>query len=281
MILPPLTEPVGLTNIMKLGRPHRKQLLLGDTWAICMDNRIICNIPKNLLMAVSRVAQATIKANPTATGINIEAGKVAPAAIQHIAKWLTKVCHTPYPFRLPSRNVTSDTMAVLPAARVLGMEPYTSHIFNYWMAYLAEYIPPYEVITAIEANALTPHDAMFTHMANTLARLRYLKQIEDADVFEAYLMDHRMLRDKMVAIDARQAEGRQKVEERRIARHTKWVERQEVREKVTEARKASERALCQEEERMKEDLHDFLNGKMGASKVKTITAEQAAFLRRH
>jgi hypothetical protein len=273
VVLPPPTEPVPLTNILALDHPHRQQLLLGDNWTIRIDGKVLYTIPKNLLMAASSRAQKIFKQDPNATGIDLTSAEASPASVKHLIDWLIQVCHTKGVFRMPFRDVPLETMAVLRAGEILGMKTYTGHIYGSWKDYVMNSIADYDEISAIEAMALSTETGLFNYMANHLAHVRYLDKLDNAAEFNSYLSAHPKLRDAMAKIDSRHAEVRE-------ARYRNWASREEDRKARKHARIQAARAHRKQEQALKAELRDILNGKNGGSNVHTVTAEQAALLRR-
>jgi len=263
---PILEEPVPLENFMALSRPHRLALLRGDVWEIVVGDKCVYKISKNLLMSVSKVAQAAYQNNPKSTGIKLPADSVTASAVQTLLKWLKEACHPFQAFLIHVSGNAYDDLNLIKASHLLGMDNYTHHVMKWYKSYIYHELPDYDTISAIVE--LVPEDHhLFIHLANKLCKLRYKKEIPDVEDFKQYLIEHPKLGNVMEAIDTKLAASRLKAEA-------------EARQRAAEYRKQQKKQR-EQDAKTAEQVRQKLNGKNGSSgTILVVSAEEARFLKR-
>ena len=257
-----LKEPVQLANILHLERPHRAALKAGSKLQVFIGDELVMSISKNLLMTVSSVAQAAH--DNKQDSIRLSKDLVSKDSVSYLLKWLIRVCHVKNTFRIPARANNIASIELLHTAHLLGfLDDLTAHIYRDMMNYISKSVPTYEELDAIlkfaESNNEEP---LFGKVVSRLTHLRYHNEIEDPEDFEEYLSEHPILANAMDATDsyfaAKRAE-REATKARAAKAHQRRIEKQERKDAKTAAA-------------VKQKLN-------ATSNVKTMTAEEAEFLR--
>jgi hypothetical protein len=173
------------------------------------------------------------------------------------------------------RGTFAQNVALLRAARVLGMERYTRHILKEFVDYLKTDLPSYEEIAIVEHNATSDQDPLWTGLVNHLCHDRHKKFIPDPEAFEAFLEQHPRLKKAMAAADAYfQGEAKKN----RDAKQALWQAREDGRRERWEKNQAEKRVRVEKEKQTADSLRKKMEAK-GSSGLMFATAEEAEFLR--
>lgn len=266
------SEIPRLANIGEMSLQDRQNLLIGPTWKIFVGDEIIFNIPRRLIMTVSKSAQILYMHDPNMNSILLSKDFTSPAPVLHLMNWLVEICKTFKPFHIRDRDTFMETLAVVRAARMLGMEKYIDHMVRFYDRYIQKELPQYDEITAIEAMALDEEDPLFRSLSHRLSMMRHKDLIPDPEEFDAYLAQHPMLAKQIAKVDEKFNAGRLEREAKRIQRDYK---------KAASSAKNAEDEKLRKEEELKEAVRRKLNGRKGdAGNIKVMTAEEARLLKR-
>jgi hypothetical protein len=198
---PVVNQPLDSLYVMI--RQERQALLTGPKITIYSGAHTVTGIFKRAAMAVSSVLNAHFTAHPSSLSFHLSPeDTVTPGAIRYLLD--TYMHSTSLDFEahaVPMQNTFPANIAILHAARKLGMEPYTRHILTSHVIYLKEHIPSYEEIAVVERNKTGDKDPLWTHMLNHLCHARYQGYIPDPESFEAFVEKHSALKEAMEKTD--------------------------------------------------------------------------------
>jgi hypothetical protein len=219
-------------------------------------------------MAASSVLHKHFTANPGSNEYRFSRGQIHPGAVRLLLiGWMQEMCNEFEAYAVPAQKTFGEDVAILRAARLLGMERYCRYLVTGYVKYLKTQLPSYEEIVTVEQNTTSDKDPLWTAMVNHLCHDRFKGLIPDVEDFEAFLEKHTRLKKAMESADTffaayarKQAEGRN--QERRL----RWEQNQaEKRERITK------------EQLVAESLQKKLQEK--GSGIMTVTAEEAELLR--
>jgi hypothetical protein len=193
-----------LDNLYVMIRQERQGLLKGPQITIHSGTEAVTGIFKRAAMAASSVLNAHFVKNPEVFEYHLSPeDTVDPRAIHYLlVSYMHGISKDLEACAVPWLNTFSQNVALLRAARKLGMEPYTKHILTSHVIYLKDHIPSYEEIAIIERNKTWEKDPLWTKMLNNLCYARHMRYLPDPDNFEAFLEDHPVLRKAMEVTDS-------------------------------------------------------------------------------
>lgn len=112
----------------------------------------VYNIPKRAAMAVSRTLNEHFTANPHSKELHFEAGSLETKAVRILLiSWLRDTSKIFEAHQVHFRKQFHSNIAILRAARLLGMECYTNSILQYSISYMKTEVPHYHEIACVEA----------------------------------------------------------------------------------------------------------------------------------
>ncbi|KAF1833477.1 hypothetical protein BDW02DRAFT_623613 [Decorospora gaudefroyi] len=266
-------------NLLLMIRQQRLGLLKGPRITIHVGDTIVEGVSKRVAMAGSSVLHKHFIKNPKSLKYRFSQGQIHPGAVRLLLKtWMEPMCEEFEGYAVPAQTTFAANVAVLRAARLLGMERYCSHILAEYVHYLKTQLPSYEEIVEIESNATSAKDPLWTTMVNHLCHVRSKGLIPDFEDFEAFLEAHPRLQKAMDLADeyfsgyakkqreARETERRQQYEAREAERHQRWKQNQaETRQRIAQEQQAAA------------SLKKKLDAKGGG--LMTVTADEAEMLR--
>jgi hypothetical protein len=258
----------ALDNLLVMIRPERQDLLQGPCITIHVGEMSVVDISKRAATAASSVLHKHFTANPESLEYRFSHGQVHPGAVRFLLiDWMQETCNEFEAYAIPAQKTFGEDVAILCAARLLGMERYCHHILTGYIDYLKTQLPSYEEIIAVEQNATSDKDPLWTAMINHLCHDRYKGLIPDAEDFEAFLEKHTRLKKAMESADIffagyakKRAEGREK------ERRQRWEQNQ-----------AEKRQRIAREQLTAESLKKKLDEK--GSGLMSVTADEAEVLR--
>ncbi|KAI4655055.1 uncharacterized protein J4E79_008120 [Alternaria viburni] len=262
----------ALDNLLEMIRAQRQALLRGPCVTVHVGKTSVEGISKRAAMAASSVLHKHFSANPHSLEYRFSRGQVHPGAVRLLLiGWMQETCDEFEAYAVPAQKTFGEDVALLRAARLLGMERYCSHIHAGYVEYLKTQLPSYEEIVAVEQNAMSNKDPLWTAMVNHLCHERHDRFIPDPDDFAAFLDKHTRLKKAMESADTffrglakRQVDDREKAREK--ARRQRWEKNQvEKHERIAKERLAAES--------LKKKMDEKGPGLM------TVTAEEAELLR--
>ncbi|EUC45361.1 hypothetical protein COCMIDRAFT_78650, partial [Bipolaris oryzae ATCC 44560] len=255
-------------NLLEMIRPQRQALLTGPRITIHIGNTSVSDIYKRSAMAASSVLHRHFTNHPNSLECRFSRSQINPGAVRLLLiKWMREACNEFEAHAVPYQKTFFEDIAVLRAARLLGMERYCSHILGAYTTYLKSELPSYEEIVIIEQNATSDKDPLWTSMVNHLCHDRFKGLIPDVDEFEEFLETHDRLKTAMEAADAYFA-GYAK----RYANARESERRQRRQQNEAEKRERIER-----EKRTAQSLKKKLDE--AGSGLMTVTADEAEMLR--
>jgi hypothetical protein len=207
-----------LPDIRNLSRDQREDLGRGPKVTISVGGVSTPTIPKKLLVQVSETANDFFTKNPNAKEMPFPRGSMAGGAVCEFAKWINDICTASKEFSVKIRfpNITKDAdmqnLAIMNAARVLGMLTYVRHFTRYYCDEIRKLLLPLSTIALIEQYA-TIGDPVYECLVNNLAHHRSKKTIPDQERFNRFLIAHPRL-----AADLEKAD--RKIEAKRGVRTT-------------------------------------------------------------
>ena len=87
----------------------------------------------------------------------------------------------------------ASDLALVRAAKLLGMHIYVQRLFDYYWAYIKNNLPTYAEMDVIDGLALDKNDSLFRCLVGRLAHLRLTKKIEDGEGLRRFLEGRRRL----------------------------------------------------------------------------------------
>ncbi|KAG9190852.1 hypothetical protein G6011_08940 [Alternaria panax] len=258
----------ALDNLLEMIRPQRRGLLQGPHITIHVGDTSVTDIPKRAAMAASSVLHKHFVANPESLEYCFSRGQIHPGAVRFLLiGWMRETCNEFEAYAIPAQKTFGENVAILRAARLLGMERYCRHILISYVDYLKTQLPSYEEISAVEQNTTSDKDPLWTAMVNHLCHDRFKGLIPNAEEFEAFLENHTRLKKAMESADnffavyaKQQAEGR----EREHRQHWEQIQ-------------AEKRQRIAKEQLAVESLKKKLDEK--GSGLMSVTADEAEVLR--
>ncbi|KAF2114376.1 hypothetical protein BDV96DRAFT_632539 [Lophiotrema nucula] len=200
-----------LDNFLAMSPTEREWLVEGPTINIELGKMVVHDVPKRFAMAVSPPINSYFTRYPYAPVYKIyERDVEANAVFTLLRDWPEEVTkakyfQTPQPWRF---NDLVKDLAVLRAAKVLGMDKYTVVTSNAYWNYLRYQLPTYEDIATLEKGAASSkqYDHYYRSLVNNLAHQRHQRKIRDVGDFKKFLAEHPKLKADIAAVDKVNAE---------------------------------------------------------------------------
>jgi hypothetical protein len=258
-------------NLLEMIRPQRQALLTGPLITIHIGNTSVSGIYKRSAMAASSGLYRHFTNHPESLEYRFSRGQIHPGAVRLLlVRWMHETCNEFEAHAVPYQKTFVEDIAILRAARLLGMERYCTHILTDYITYLKTELPSYEEIVIVEQSATSDKDPLWTAMVNHLCHLRFKGLIPDAEEFEEFLETHGRLKEAMRIADAyfaKYAKKRADIRENeRYQRHRQnEAERRERIERIEREKRAAQS--------LKKKLEEAGSGLM------TVTADEAEMLR--
>jgi hypothetical protein len=271
-----------LDNLFVMIRQQRQALFEGPLITLHINQIAINGIFKRAAMAVSRVLNEHFTMYPESIEYRFPTDILAPEAVRYLLmSWMWEVSQEFEVFAVPMQDTFAKNVALLRAARFLGMERYTKHILTAHIDYLKTALPSYEEITIVEHNATSGQDPLWTQMVNHLCHDRFKKLFPDPDDFAVFLEDHPRLKIAMESADEYFSNAAKKRWERNQAeRRAGWQVIEEERRARWEKNETEKHEHIAEEKKAAELLKRKMDAK-GGSGLMMSTAEEAMLLRHH
>ncbi|KAH7392126.1 hypothetical protein DE146DRAFT_790684 [Phaeosphaeria sp. MPI-PUGE-AT-0046c] len=250
-----------LDNLYTMIRQQREKLFHGPLITIHIGSSRVIGIYKRVAMATSSILHKYFSENLESVDFTIQ-DFIAPDAVKYMLNtWMREMCHEFEVHAMPLQSSFANNVAILRAARFLGLEPYTKWILTNHVEYLRDNIPSYEEITIVERDRTSNADPLWTFMVNHLSHARHRGQIPDPEAFAAFLEEHPALKEAMHTADVFFAERAER------ARRARWEENNAERLD----RKAREQEAAN-------SLMRKMDGKMGSG-LMMVTEAEAALMR--
>lgn len=158
----------GPDSLFDMIRQQREKLLDGPKITVYIGSTAVEGVYKRAAMASSSVLNRHFTNNPESAEYRFEQGLVFPDAVRYLlVTWLPEACQGFEACAVRMRNTFGENVALLRAARLLGMERYASHILVIYRGYLKTELPSYEEIAIVEENASSDKDPLWTTMVST------------------------------------------------------------------------------------------------------------------
>ncbi|OAK99229.1 hypothetical protein IQ06DRAFT_355946 [Phaeosphaeriaceae sp. SRC1lsM3a] len=176
-----------LDNLYIMIREQREKLFHGPLITIHIGEHHVTGIYKRVAMATSSVLHNYFDNNPDSVDFTVQ-DSVAPEAVKYMLNtWMQEMCHEFEVHAMPLQSSFTNNVAILRAARFLGMEPYTKWILTNFVEYLRDNIPSYEEVAIVGSNRTSKSDPLWTLMVNHLTHVRHRGQLPDPEIFTAFL----------------------------------------------------------------------------------------------
>jgi hypothetical protein len=243
-----------LDNLFVMIRQQRQALFSGPLITLHINESVVTGVHKRVAMAVSRVLNEHFTAKPESTEYRFSTDILNPEAIRYLLiSWMRGVSQEFEAYAVPMQDTFAKNVALLRAARFLGMEQYTRQILAEHVTYLKYELPSYEEIAIVERYATSPKDPLWTHMVNHLCHDRYKNLIPDPEVFAQFLEKHPRLEKAMQDADAyfagvakktwlaKQAERQARQQAYEAEKRSRWEKYEaERQERIAREQQASE-----------------------------------------
>ncbi|KAF2788355.1 hypothetical protein K505DRAFT_342158 [Melanomma pulvis-pyrius CBS 109.77] len=164
----------------------RQEMRNGISICIRCDNQWDFLMPWRLFQAVSTAATQVDTSDPLKLTLALP-GNIDQKPFMYLVNWLVGALSTKRVASVKSLGSFAEDLALLRAAKLLGMHKYVQDIFNYRWGYLKNNIPTYEEIDVILSLALSREDPFFCCIAGRLAHLRLKKAIPNMGELDRYL----------------------------------------------------------------------------------------------
>ncbi|KAF2703273.1 hypothetical protein K504DRAFT_508189 [Pleomassaria siparia CBS 279.74] len=193
-------------DVRSLSREQREELGRGPKVSLEVRGVYIRGIPKGMFMQVSERAHDLFTKNPHMDVARFPESGMAPAAVKEIAAWITDICSAPKEFSLKIRfagntaDADAQNLAIMNAARNLGMSAYIRHFTRHYCEDIRKGITTMKLIALIERTA-TVDDPVFECLVNNLTLHRTMQNDADRQQFEEFLKDHKRLGEAMAKVD--------------------------------------------------------------------------------
>ncbi|KAJ4360992.1 uncharacterized protein N0V89_001561 [Didymosphaeria variabile] len=191
-----------LDNWLLMIRFERMNMMKGPKISISIGDVLIRGIYKRAAMAVSRTLNEHFTMAPHSTHFHFEAGSLEIKAVcTLLISWLRETSKIFEAHEVRFRKRFHTNIAILRAARLLGMERYTNIIMQSYINYVQTEVPYYHEIACVEAMRTSHKDPVWTAMVNHLSHLRYTGQIPDPKTFSKFHRKHPELAGAMYYTD--------------------------------------------------------------------------------
>lgn len=206
-------------DIRQASFADRQGLRKGISICIRCDNRWNFSMPWRLFQAVSTAAAQVDTSNPLKLTLSLPSN-IDQKPFMHLINWLIGALDTKRVASFKTLGSFAEDLALIRAAKLLGMHKYVQDIFNYRWGYLKNNMPTYEEIDVILSLALSKEDPFFCCIAGRLAHLRLKKAIPDMDKLDRYLAMNLRLGEAVSECTERSIEkSKSRKQERKMAHH--------------------------------------------------------------
>jgi hypothetical protein len=238
----PIVDQV-VDNMLEMIRQERQGLLKGPRITVYVGDVPVPGIAKRAAMAASPLFNKHFTGNPESLEYSFYKGQLNPGAIRLLlVGWLEEMCKDFEAYAVPPQQTFGEDVAILRAACLLGMERYCRHVLVEYVDYLKTQLPSYEEIVAVEKNATSEKDPLWTAMVNHLCHGRYKGLVPDTEDFETFLEKHPRLKKAMESADAFfTGYAKKQGDIREAERRQRWEDNQAVkRERIAREQRAAE-----------------------------------------
>lgn len=198
---PARTVKQDLDNLFEMIRQQRLKLVRGPQITFYIGEIAVHGVPKRAAMAASSVLNDYFTKNPAELTYHCS-DTVSPKAVRVLlVSWMKETCKVFEAYPVPEQKTFAQSVAVIRAARSLGMERYTEPLLADHVHYVSACLPSYEEIIIIEQSAVSSKDPLVTAMVNHLCHDRYEGLIPDPKKFAAFLEKHPILKSAMAYTD--------------------------------------------------------------------------------
>jgi hypothetical protein len=219
-----------LDDLFVMIRQQRQALFAGPLITLYFKDIAITGVHKRVAMAASRVLNQHFTTDPESLEYHSHVDVLDPDAVRYLLiSWVREGSEEFQVHAVPIQDTFAENVALLRAARLLGMERYTKQILTTFIDYLQNELPSYEEIAIVERDATSRKDPLWTHMVNHLCHDRFKNQMPDPEVFATFLDDHPRLKTAMHDTDLYFANQGKK----------RWAQRQSQNERVPKEKRAS------------------------------------------
>lgn len=252
----PLAGPAGLRDWLKMPRHERSEMMAGPTIIIYIGDIAILNVARHVAVTLSKTLAAFFAEFPNDNSYRFEADLLDPRAVTTLLiTWPQMTCGYSRAKQVRFQDHFHQDIAVLRAARFLGMEKYTNNILEAYIKYMKTQIPHYSEIAIVEDMRTSDKDPVWTSMVNHLCHLRHIGQIPDPEYFAEFLSQHPGLSATMVSVDqyfkAKAAERRRVLMDQNLENSPDATQSHEVKKEYSVwDREFGERMLTEKEVRV-------------------------------
>jgi hypothetical protein len=203
-----------LLDVRNLSRDQREDLGRGPKVTITVGGIPSPTIPKKMLMQVSEAANNYFTKNPNANVMPFPRGCMVGGAVCEFAKWINDICTASKEFSVKIRfsNITKDAdtqnLAIMQAARVLGMSTYVRHFTRHYCDEIRKVLLPLDTIARI-AQFTTTDDPVYECLVNNMAHHRSKKNVSEQQQLEQFLVAHPRLAADLEKANAKIQEKRE------------------------------------------------------------------------
>lgn len=132
----------------------RSRLCEGEAQLLVhLGGQEVFRLPWKLFQSISTKAHLAYAFGPTHKTLQVPV-QFHPGAFKYIIAWFTKMLKSPGFFLMKSRNSIKEDVPLCRAARMLGLEEYTQHIFLHYWNMLNESLPSFEDLAKLENSAV-------------------------------------------------------------------------------------------------------------------------------
>jgi hypothetical protein len=218
-----------LDDLFVMIRQQRQALFAGPLITLYFKDIAITGVHKRVAMAASRVLNQHFTTDPESLEYHSHIDGLDPDAVRYLLiSWVREGSEEFQVHTVPIQDTFTKNVALLRAARLLGMEKYTKQILTTFINYLQNELPSYEEIAIVERDATSRKDPLWTHMVNHLCHDRFRNQMPDPEAFATFLDDHPRMKTAMHDTDLYFANQGKK----------RWEQRQSQNERVPREKRA-------------------------------------------
>jgi hypothetical protein len=207
--VPPGAGSPSIPSFSDLMLQARQSLGEGGGIDVYLGEKWLFKVPVKLFMALTTAASKIDKSNPSQPRLYLPSG-LSPQAFLYVYEWLKTLCTATTSVPIKKRDIAAEDMAVCRAARLLGMEEYAQHIFDYYWAHFQNDFPTYEEMAAVETMAETAEKLklgqeddglVFFHcIAKNIGYKAFHKTITNLHELVAFMCEHPKLEGAIVEI---------------------------------------------------------------------------------
>ena len=203
-----------LPDVRNLSRDQREDLGRGPKVTITVGGVPTPTMPKKMLMQVSEVANDYFTKNPNAKIMPFPRGCMVGGAVCEFVKWINDICTASKEFSVKIRfsHITKDAdtqnLAIMQAARVLGMSTYIRHFTRHYCDDIRKVLLPLDTVARIE-QFTTTDDPVYECLVNNMAHHRSKKNVADQQQLDQFLVAHPRLAADLAKANAKIQEKRE------------------------------------------------------------------------